>query len=75
MSPYQLYDDLDTRSLYRERLYGPTFRNLSTITRATLPVLRSTAYTAVSATRQPKSCIESLNALDIITLIERQLTT
>jgi len=75
MLPYQLYNNLDTRSLYRERPYGPIFRNLLTITRATLPVLKSTACTAVSATRQPKSYIESLNALDTTTLIGRQLTT
>jgi hypothetical protein len=35
MSLYQLHDNLDTRSLYRERLYGYTFRNLLTTTRAT----------------------------------------
>ena len=74
MLPYQSYDNLDTRSLYRERLYGPIFRNLLTITRATLLVLKSTAYTAVSATLQPKSYIESLNALDMI-LIRGQLIT
>jgi len=51
MLPYQLYNNLDTRSLYRERLYGPILRNLLTITRTTLPVLKSTAYTAVLATR------------------------
>jgi hypothetical protein len=50
MLPYQLYDDLDTRSLYRERPYGPTFKSLLTTTHATSPVLRSTAYTAASAT-------------------------
>jgi len=75
MLPYQLYDDLDTRSLYKERLYGPIFRNLSTITRATLPVRRSTVYIIVLATRQPKSYIESLNALDTTMLIGRQLIT
>jgi hypothetical protein len=47
---YQLYNDLDTRSLYRERLYGPIFKSLLTITYTTLLVLKSTAYTAVLAT-------------------------
>jgi len=75
MLPYQLYNDSDTRFLYRERLYGPTFRNLLTITRTTLLVLRSTACTAILATRQLKNYIKSLNALDIITLIGRQSTT
>ena len=50
IEPYKLYDDLDTRSLYGERLYGPIFRNLLTITRTTSLVRKSTAYTAVSAT-------------------------
>ena len=50
MLPYQLYNDLDTRSLYRERPYRPIFKNLLTITYTTLLVLKSTAYTAVSAT-------------------------
>jgi hypothetical protein len=50
-SKNEINNDLDTRSLYRERLYGPIFRNLLTITRTTLPVLKSTTYTAVLATR------------------------
>jgi hypothetical protein len=44
------YNNLDTHSLYRERLYRPIFRNLLTITYTTLLVLKSTAYTAISAT-------------------------
>jgi len=75
MLPCQLYNNLDTRSLYGERLYRPIFRNLLTITRATLPVRRSTVYIIVLATRQPKSYIESLNALDTTTSIGRQLIT
>jgi hypothetical protein len=74
MPPCQLYNNLDTCSLYRERLYGPIFKSLLTIIYATSPVLRSTAYTATSATYQLKSCIESLNALDITMLTGRQLT-
>jgi hypothetical protein len=62
---------LDTCSLYRERLYRLIFRNLLTITCATLLVLKSTAYTAVLAICQLKSCIESLNTLDMTTLIRR----
>ena len=74
MSPYQLYNNLDTHSLYRERLYGCTFKSLLTITYTTLPARKCTAYTTALATYQLRSYTESLNALDI-TLIKRQLTT
>jgi hypothetical protein len=50
MLPYQLYNDLDIRSLYRERLYRPIFRNLLIITYATLLVWKSTTYTTILAT-------------------------
>jgi hypothetical protein len=49
------------------------FKSPSIIIRITLLILKSTVYTAVSAIRQPKSYIESLNALDITTLINKQL--
>ena len=74
MLPGQLYNNLDTRSLYGERPYKYIFRNPLTITHATLLVQKSTACTAVSATPQPKSYIESLNTLDTIILTKRQLT-
>ena len=74
MLPCQLYDNLDTRSLYKERPYGRTFRNPLTITRASLLVQKSTAYTAVLATLQPKSYIKSLDTLDTTMLTGRQLT-
>jgi hypothetical protein len=51
------------------------FKSPLTIIRVTLLVLKSTAYTAVSAIYQPKSYIKSLNALDITMLIRGQLTT
>ena len=70
MLPSQLHDNLDTRSLYGERPYGRTFKSLLTITYVTLLVLRSAACTAVLATRQLRSYIESLSALDM-TLIRR----
>ena len=37
-------------TLYKEKLYGPIFRNLLTITYTILLVQKSTTYTAVSAT-------------------------
>ena len=46
----QLYNDLDTRSLYREKLYRRTFKSFLTITYATLLVPRSTAYIVALAT-------------------------
>jgi len=51
MLPCQLYNDLDTYFLYRERPYRPIFRNLLTITYTTLLVPKSTAYTTILATR------------------------
>ena len=71
----QLYDDLNTRFLYRERPYGHTFKSLLTTTYATSPARKSIACTAALDTRQLKSYIESLNALNITTLTERQLIT
>ena len=75
MPPYQLYNDLDIRSLYRERPYRHTFKSLLTITYATSPARNSIAYIAASAISQLKSCIESLNILDTTMLTGRQLTT
>ena len=75
MPPGQLHDDLDTHSLYGERPYGRTFKSLLTTTHATSLVQKCTVYTAALATRQLKSCIESLNVLDMTMLTRRQLTT
>jgi hypothetical protein len=51
------------------------FKSHLNIIHITSPALKSTAYTAVLAIRQPKSYIESLNTLGIIILIRGQLTT
>jgi hypothetical protein len=51
------------------------FKSYLTIIYITSLALKSTAYTAVSAIHQPKSYIESLNALDITMLTRGQLTT
>ena len=46
MLPSQLYNNLNTRSLYKERPYGYIFKSLLTITYATLLVRKSIACTA-----------------------------
>jgi hypothetical protein len=51
------------------------FKSHLNIIRVTSPALKSTAYTAILAIYQPKSYIESLNALGITILIRGQLTT
>jgi len=51
------------------------FKSPLIIIRITSLILKSIAYTAVSAICQPKSYIESLNVLNIMTLINKPLIT